>query len=307
MYENIRWVDRNNLDSVAIDRIIPCNVAIDIGTGIRPHEYVKSAYYICCEPYDEYVKILKDIVDEKYDKIYIVEQKTWAEALESYEDKSVDSVFLIDVIEHLNKTEVIELLRRTERLARKQIIIFTPLGFIEQHTLDGGKDAWGLDGAAWQEHKSGWTPEDFDSNWEIYACKDYHEFNNIGERLETPFGAFWAIRTFKETAENIYSDLHKKIFAATTLNNIRVNKHVKTLQEENKILNGQYSTLQQYHEELQHHLQEALLHNSTLQQYHEELQHHLQEALLHKSNLYEQYLKLDREHQKLQQQVLQRK
>lgn len=284
MYENIVWLDRNNLDNAVAEKIMPCNVAIDIGTGIRPHDYVKSAFYICCEPYDEYAKILKGIVDEKYDKIYLIEQKTWAEALESYEDKSVDSVFLIDVIEHLKKAEGLELLRRTERLARKQIIIFTPLGFVEQHTLEGGKDAWGLDGTAWQEHKSGWMPEDFDSNWEIYACKDYHEFNNIGERLATPFGAFWAIKTLKDSAEKIYNDLHEKIYAATTLNNIRINKLVKTLQEENENLKNKFSTLQQYHKELQD---------------------HLQEALLHKSNLYEQFCQLDREHHDLQQQVLQ--
>jgi len=58
------------------------------------------------------------------------------------------------VIEHLDKTEAEILLKQTEKIARVQIAIFTPLGFMPQHH-DNGKDAWGMNDATWQEHRSG--------------------------------------------------------------------------------------------------------------------------------------------------------
>ncbi len=201
MSENIKWLERSELDREAIKNILPCNIAVDIGTGIRPHDFINGVICICCEPYAEYVDVLKQQVDDRYDKIYVVEQKTWGDALECLTGISVDTVFLIDVIEHLTKEEGEVLLRQTEAIARQQIVIFTPLGFVAQHTLEGGKDAWGLNGADWQEHKSGWLPEDFDSSWDIFACKDYHEFSNIGEKLDKAFGAFWAIKTISNNAE----------------------------------------------------------------------------------------------------------
>jgi len=56
-----------------------------------------------------------------------------------------------------------------------------------------GIDAWGLHGAAWQEHKSGWMPEDFNGNWELFVAEKYHFIDNKGKAFENPFGAIWAI------------------------------------------------------------------------------------------------------------------
>jgi hypothetical protein len=65
-----------------------------------------------------------------------------------------------------------------------------------------------LNGAKYQEHKSGWMPNDFDKTWDIYACKDYHAVNNVGIKLEKPFGAFWAIKNFdnKDNFSNLPFD-----------------------------------------------------------------------------------------------------
>ena len=109
----------------------------------------------------------------------------------------------MDVIEHLEKSEALDLLKRlkrTEALARKQIVLFTPLGFLPQEDLDG-KDAWGLDGGAWQEHKSGWSPEDFDGSWRIYASKVFHTVDCFGRAFETPYGAMWAVKDVAEVVQ----------------------------------------------------------------------------------------------------------
>jgi len=52
-----------------------------------------------------------------------------------------------------------------------------------------------MDGASWQEHRSGWLPEDFDDSWQIFAAKEFHTADNLSRPLERPFGAFWAIKT----------------------------------------------------------------------------------------------------------------
>ena len=68
-----------------------------------------------------------------------------------------------------------------------------------------GKDAWGLDGGMWQEHKSGWSPEDFDDSWDIYASKVFHTADHEGKPFDEPFGAFVAVKTFsRDTASSYY-------------------------------------------------------------------------------------------------------
>lgn len=69
-----------------------------------------------------------------------------------FPDKSFDAVVLLDVIEHLTKTEGLELLERMERWARKKIIVFTPNGFLHQDEFDENP---------LMAHKSGWDEKEF--------------------------------------------------------------------------------------------------------------------------------------------------
>ena len=63
-----------------------------------------------------------------------------------------DTVICLEVIEHLTKSEGIQLLIDLELAAKWQVIISTPLGHYEQHDLDGN---------SYQEHQSEWTPREF--------------------------------------------------------------------------------------------------------------------------------------------------
>lgn len=61
-----------------------------------------------------------------------------------FREKSFDTVIALDFIEHLSKNKGEKFLNRVEKLARKQVIIFTPNGYLPQ-----------------ADHKSGWYPSEF--------------------------------------------------------------------------------------------------------------------------------------------------
>jgi SAM-dependent methyltransferase len=64
-------------------------------------------------------------------------------------EKSFDTVISMEVLEHLDRQEGINFLRDLERIARRQVIITTPVGKHEQHTLDENPH---------QLHKHIWEP-----------------------------------------------------------------------------------------------------------------------------------------------------
>jgi len=198
---NLNWFDKDELFPKVIEQLQKVDIVLDIGCGIRPQNYICPLVHICCEPFEEYSEILIDKANQQTDRHFIVLKAGWEEAVKLFAPKSVDTIFLLDVIEHLEKEKGEELLRLTESIARKQVVIFTPLGYLPQKHPDG-IDAWGLNGGAWQEHKSGWLPDDFGELWDIYACKEFH-FEHNGEVLDKPYGAFWAIKTIKNNSEMI--------------------------------------------------------------------------------------------------------
>lgn len=79
--------------------------------------------------------------------------------LKKQEDSSVDVISIIDGIEHLEKVKALSLIRHMKRVARKQILLFTPQGQNEEGFVrNEPHDAWGISGAdEHQTHKSGWT------------------------------------------------------------------------------------------------------------------------------------------------------
>ena len=213
---NIIWTDKSRLITTAMKAMKSARVLLDVGCGIVPQQYLRPAVHICCEPCQEYVQHLKQkLKDEAFrDRDYVLLNMGWDDAVQYFPEKSVDTVILVDVIEHLEKKEGMRLLAATEKIAREQVILFTPLGFMPQHH-DDGKDAWGLGGADWQEHKSGWLPEDFcGEEWEFFAAKDFHAIDSNGKLLDKAYGAFWAIKKYrndKQQTEHDQPDILRKL------------------------------------------------------------------------------------------------
>ncbi|NWF90421.1 MAG: glycosyltransferase [Ignavibacteriaceae bacterium] len=196
----INFVNREELFETVQKNIHPAEIIADIGCGIRPQTFIKAKHHICFEPHQQYIDHFKKSQNTEEKNKYSFINCDWKEAVQKLNDYSVETIFLLDVIEHLEKEDGKKLLKKTISKATKQIVIFTPYGFIEQNHEDE-KDAWGLDGGKWQEHKSGWLPEDFGEEWEFYVCKDFHTHNNLNIEYEIPKGAMFAVLNINKQLE----------------------------------------------------------------------------------------------------------
>jgi hypothetical protein len=197
----VRWVERNALPGLIRRNVMHASVALDIGCGIRPQTLVWPDFHICVEIHDEYVKYLQERCSAS--PRYLVLHSSWKDALRIMPSRSVDTVFALDFIEHLTKGEGFDFLAQAERVARRQVILYTPLGYFPQsYEAPDETDRWGMHGGYWQTHRSGWTPEDFPAGWEIIACRDYHTHDRHGH-LDAPIGCLWAIRTLPQPPVNV--------------------------------------------------------------------------------------------------------
>lgn len=157
----------------------PVATLLDVGAGIRPQRFVECRRHVCLEPHGEYCDVLRANGFET------IEAAVPAGLVGLDLGAAIDTVIAVDVIEHLTREDGLAMVAEVTQLARSQVVIFTPLGFMPQ---DGGgeKDAWGFQGQHWQEHRSGWTPDDF-PGWRCFISGDFHH------RAGKPFGAFFAI------------------------------------------------------------------------------------------------------------------
>jgi len=182
----VQMVTREQFMPTAISSFRTVHTVLDIGSGIKPQDLVDCRVHVCVEPFRQYAERL---TVENPDAVVIT--CGWSDAVHLFPAGSVDTVVLLDVIEHLEKDEGQRLLEATVKIARSQVIVLTPLGFMPQGEGES-KDAWGLDGTDWQVHRSGWVPEDF-PGWQSIVCEDFHEEDAYGRPLGEPHGALFAI------------------------------------------------------------------------------------------------------------------
>lgn len=89
---------------------------------------------------------------------------------------SMDSVTLIDVIEHFEKEVAFDVLRQVEEIAAKRVIVFTPRGFFLQIEVDH----YGLGGENFQRHRSGWEVADFQKlGYNVIIFNKFHDQENL--------------------------------------------------------------------------------------------------------------------------------
>ncbi len=204
---------------------------LDIGCGIKPQTFFIPKSHTCVDPCTEYIDVLKS--KNNSDRKWQYWNMTWGQCINKCNECNMhfDSIFLMDIIEHLDKREGVDLLEKTYDLSLDQLFIFTPLGFMTQHH-DSDKDAWGLNGAKWQEHKSGWYIEDFyKKDWTLFICHNFHICDNLNNKLAIPIAAIFGIYNiktkFKKKYRHAYYDflnifININIIYVTYLNNFYI-------------------------------------------------------------------------------------
>jgi 2-polyprenyl-3-methyl-5-hydroxy-6-metoxy-1,4-benzoquinol methylase len=83
---------------------------------------------------------------------------------EKIANKSFDTVICADGVEHLKPDESIRLIEKFEQIARKNIIIFTPLNVNDPGgiVLNSPHNAWDVEGGDdWQIHRCGYSTDFF--------------------------------------------------------------------------------------------------------------------------------------------------
>src|SRR5436190_4493745 len=158
-------VGRDQALDVVRKKVEDAEVVLDLGAGIVPQPFVpKPLVHICVDAHRPY---LDRVRRERGDPRLVLLNAPWEDAMAMLPDKSVDSVFALDFIEHLEKEDGLRMLREAERVARIQILVYTPNGFFPQSYQPGGRDRWGMDGGFWQTHRSGWGVDDFGDGWDF--------------------------------------------------------------------------------------------------------------------------------------------
>jgi hypothetical protein len=177
-----------DIHKIAAGFLQPARSCIDIGPGLRPQRLLDCPLHLLVEPYLVYAEKLVAIYPEK-----ITVVADGVSFLKSVPDRSVDTVFLLDVIEHLDKDDGQILFDRAMKAARRQVVVFTPLGFMPQH-FSQSVDWDGVVHSELQNHRSGWDPSEF-SNAVHIVCEDYHRDGG------TIYGAFYSIVSTRESSK----------------------------------------------------------------------------------------------------------
>ena len=156
----IRW-KTNGLAAHELPRpkgLIECDVVLDLGCGIRPIDWYEPEQHICVDAHLPYLERIA-ATGEGYRCVH----GNALDVLRGIKPGTVGAIYCLDMIEHLTRDEGAELVRLMLLAQPRQIVIFTPNGFMEQES-----DCWGLGGDHWQKHRSGWTVGDFpEPEWQI--------------------------------------------------------------------------------------------------------------------------------------------
>lgn len=150
------------IDSKLVEHVGGVESLLDVGCGIWPQTVFRINRHVALEPYPPYAAIARAKGVEVYEH----------DACQGlpFPDASFQLVWLGDVIEHLTKEDGGRLFNDARRVASLGVVVRTPLGFQPQTG-----DAWALGGEHWQLHRSGWRPDEFDSErvWIHYPedCK----------------------------------------------------------------------------------------------------------------------------------------
>lgn len=121
-----------------------CKSLLDVGCGENSgfRFFKNKPHSIGIEIFEDAIKKSKERkIHDEYVQMDVMDLE------KKFKPKSVDCIIANGLIEHLEKKDGIALLEKMENIARKKVILTTPVGFLKQGEADGNP---------WQVHRSGW-------------------------------------------------------------------------------------------------------------------------------------------------------
>jgi len=178
-------------------KVIATSSVLDIGPGLRPMQFFTPDTHIFLEGFAPYLEMLQQRYGHEPGRVFLHARAE--KALPMMPDRSVDSIMMIDVIEHLPKARALKVLRHCERIARRQIVIGTPYGFVPQEYEHEELDGWNFAHNKLQTHRSGWTEKDFSHGWELLLCENFAQH----QQHQASYGLLYAFRHLSPAAPRL--------------------------------------------------------------------------------------------------------
>lgn len=146
---------------------------LDVACGLSlKSKYIDCPIHVGVDIYEEYFKHIETDIP------YVVMKHDVRKLNEIFVPKSFDLVIGLDIIEHLEKEESLDMIRQCEEIARKAVIFETPKGFVPQNL-----DILGYGGHDFQTHRCGWEPQELsDLGYEV-VVRDY-AMSNVQRHTE---------------------------------------------------------------------------------------------------------------------------
>jgi len=129
------------------------------------------------------IRVGVDFYEKYFDHIeadvpYVVIKHDVRNLRDIFVPNSFDLVIALDVVEHLEKDEALDMMKQCEEIARKAVVIETPEGFIPQNM-----DIQGHGGHDGQTHRSGWEVSEFKDLGYDTVVRDY-TMSNVKRHTE---------------------------------------------------------------------------------------------------------------------------
>jgi SAM-dependent methyltransferase len=190
----VNVVNHKNFLALINELLVDSRMVLDVGCGLGT-----TLTEFCCP-----IRIGLDahrpyLENAKSDGLFIKLNFAAERLSELFLPNSIDSVTLIDVIEHFEKGSALDILHQVEEIAGKNVIIFTPRGFFQQLEVDH----YGLGGETYQQHRSGWEVEEFKKlGYHVTVFSRFHDQTNkafleVYGKNATPIDALLAWKNCK--------------------------------------------------------------------------------------------------------------
>lgn len=162
----------NHLGVIVQKYISKRDTVLDIGCGIMqstmdtiktqtPHKDLKCRAVLGVDAFIPYLESLKNRPNVMVMKANIISDNFWDQFLPD----SFDIVMALDILEHLEKSNAFELISQCERVARKCVLLYTPIKFYDNKVNTDGVKEYGINEPnPLQEHRCLIERSYFDNN-----------------------------------------------------------------------------------------------------------------------------------------------